>query len=111
MVQPLASGSQSLLLPKIYKKNLIIILKNHKIFHAMVPGLNFINNHTLFGLVPLRNGLLLWIFLDVVIDLPWIRGSKTQPGRPKPKKPSMLSLYENLSSRVSIIELTKWQHF
>ena len=46
----------------------------------MVPGLNFnhnfINNHTSFGLVPLRNGLLLWIFLDVVIDLPWIRGSK-----------------------------------
>ena len=51
----------------------------------MVPGINFINNHTLFGLVPLRNGLLLWIFLDVVIDYPGSGVLRPSPGAPSPK--------------------------
>ena len=61
-MNPLVSGSQSILLPKFEGFFSFLIPKNHKIFHAMVPGVNF-NNHTLFGLVSSRNGLLLWNFL------------------------------------------------
>ena len=66
-MNPLASGSQSILFQKLkgfFHSLFLKIIKSfmRKIFYAMVPGINF-NNHTLFGLVSSRNGLLPWNFL------------------------------------------------
>ena len=66
-MNPLASGSQSILFQKLkafFHSLFLKIIKSfmRKIFYAMVPGVNF-NNHSLFGLVSSRNGLLPWNFL------------------------------------------------
>ena len=41
IVNPLASGNQSLLLPKM--KKIFVVPKSQKVLHAMVPSVNFIS--------------------------------------------------------------------
>ena len=40
-MNPLASGSQSILFQKFKGYFSFLVPKNHKIFYAMVPGVNF----------------------------------------------------------------------
>ena len=42
IVNPLASGNQSLLLPKM-KNKIFVVPKSQKVLRAMVPGVNFIS--------------------------------------------------------------------